>query len=197
MANAKNRRCKITKLEVDRVDVFNQDTIKDELHRYYTGLFISSHSVMPCFDNLSFPKFDTAHNIWLETPFEEVEGFFEKGMVEWRLNVYFVKLVPKKEDSLIAKDFMPISLISSFYMIVSKVLTERLKVVIHNLVSYSQGAFIKEKQILDGILLSNECIDSRMKAWKPGFLCKIDMEKAFNNVNWNSLFLILMKHGFW
>ncbi|XP_026377780.1 uncharacterized protein LOC113272090 [Papaver somniferum] len=38
-------------------------------------------------------------------------------------------------------------------------------------------AFIKDKQILDGILIANECIDSRLRQKKPGILCKINMEK--------------------
>ncbi|XP_026437418.1 uncharacterized protein LOC113335613 [Papaver somniferum] len=51
------------------------------------------------------------------------------------------------------------------------------------LVSDFQGAFIHEKQILDGVLIANECVDSRLKAKKAGILCKIDMNKAFDNVN--------------
>ncbi|XP_026400306.1 uncharacterized protein LOC113296195 [Papaver somniferum] len=58
----------------------------------------------------------------------------------------------------------------------------RLKTVMHKLVSDFQGAFIKGKQILDGVLIAGECVDSRLKDKKPGILCKIDMEKAFDNI---------------
>ncbi|XP_026428327.1 uncharacterized protein LOC113324223 [Papaver somniferum] len=72
----------------------------------------------------------------------------------------------------------------------------RLKRVMHKLVSEFQGAFIKGKQILDGALIAGECVDSRMKSKIPGLLCKIDMEKAFDNVAWSALLRIMQKHGF-
>ncbi|XP_026417578.1 uncharacterized protein LOC113313069 [Papaver somniferum] len=56
------------------------------------------------------------------------------------------------------------------------------------------GAFVHGKQILDCVLITNECVDSISKARKPR--SKIDMEKAFDNVNWQALFTILQKHEF-
>ncbi|XP_026378384.1 uncharacterized protein LOC113272801 [Papaver somniferum] len=88
---------------------------------------------------------------------------------------------PKKEDSSTSKDFRPLSLPGSAYKVLSKVLANKLKMVMHKLVSDYQGAFVKERQILDGVLIAGECIESRLKEKKPGVLCKIDMEKTFDN----------------
>lgn len=52
------------------------------------------------------------------------------------------------------------------------------------------------RQILDAILVTNEVIDSRKKKGEPGILCKLDLEKAYNHVNWDFLDLIMMKMGF-
>ncbi|XP_026396934.1 uncharacterized protein LOC113291638 [Papaver somniferum] len=108
----------------------------------------------------------------------------------------FMKFIPKKEDSATVKDFRPLSFISSFYKIVSKLLDERIKVLIPGLIFNTQCAFIKNKHILDGIIIANECINSRLRQKKPGILCKIGMGKAFDNVNCPSLFTILRKNGF-
>ncbi|XP_026383675.1 uncharacterized protein LOC113279185 [Papaver somniferum] len=96
--------------------------------------------------------------------------------------------------STVKEDFM--NLVKDFHRILSKLLANRLKKVMLVLISDFQGAIIHGKQILDGVLIANECVDSRLKARKPGILWKINMEKAFDNVNWQGLFTILQKHDF-
>jgi hypothetical protein len=42
---------------------------------------------------------------------------------------------------------------------VAKVLSNRLQMVIGSVISETQTAFVKDKQILDGILIANEVVD--------------------------------------
>uniref|UniRef100_A0A2N9I593 Reverse transcriptase domain-containing protein n=1 Tax=Fagus sylvatica TaxID=28930 RepID=A0A2N9I593_FAGSY len=124
------------------------------------------------------------------------DEFFEKGTFAYSLNATFVTLIPKKQNAVNIRDFRPISLIGSVYKILAKVLANRLRKVLDGLVSESQNAFVGGRQTLDSVLIANECLDSRVKSHIPGVVCKLDIEKAYDHVNWDCLLYLLHRMGF-
>ena len=64
-------------------------------------------------------------------------NFHTQAVFERSLNALFLALIPKKVDAVEVKDFRPISLVGGIYKIISKVLANRLRRVVHGLISDS------------------------------------------------------------
>ena len=90
------------------------------------------------------------------------------------------------------RDFKLINLVGGLYKLLEKVLANRLKKV----VSSTQNAFIERRQILGTALIANEAIDFMLKRNESGMLCKLDLEKVYDHVNWNFLMLVMQRMGF-
>ncbi|GJW84461.1 RNA-directed DNA polymerase, eukaryota [Tanacetum coccineum] len=113
-----------------------------------------------------------------------------------RSNSSFITLIPKKQDAKLVKDFCPISLIGSFYKIIAKILANRLSMVISDLISDVQSAFVSNRQILDGPFILNELLSWCKYHKTKAMIFKVDFEKAFDSVRWDYLDGILSNFGF-
>lgn len=59
------------------------------------------------------------------------------------------------------------------------------------MVSNRQHAFVEGRQILEVVLITNEAIDLRLKSFNSRVICKMDIKKVYDHVNWEFLLMIL------
>ncbi|RVW97045.1 Transposon TX1 uncharacterized 149 kDa protein [Vitis vinifera] len=122
--------------------------------------------------------------------------FHTNGVINQSTNATFIALVPKKSQSVKISDYRPISLVTSLYKIIAKVLSGRLRKVLHETISDSQGAFVEGRHILDAVLIANEVVDEKRRSGEEGIVFKIDFEKAYDHVDWGFLDHVLQRKGF-
>ncbi|KAK5837222.1 hypothetical protein PVK06_013032 [Gossypium arboreum] len=133
-----------------------------------------------------------------EDLFNMMIEFFRTGKLKKSINSSFIALIPKTEHPNDISDFRSICLVGSLNKIVAKVLSRRIREVIGDIVSDTQCAFIKERQIFDGILIANEIIHSIKKnsELRGSLIFKLDFSKAYDCVGWDFLEVVLYKMGF-
>ena len=109
----------------------------------------------------------------------------------------FLVLIPKNQTVEDFKDLRPISLVGGLYKILTKVLANRIERVMDKVISKSQNVFIEGRQILDVVLIANEIVDSSLRRKKCGLVYKLDIEKAYDSINWEFLLQVLGRMGFY
>eukprot|EP00253_Pinus_taeda_P015169 PITA_15169 len=127
---------------------------------------------------------------------EVVEDSRRSSTILKSLNSTFPALVPKEEDANTLEKFRPISLCNVIYKIISKVIANRLKPILPNLISEEQSRFVEGRQILDNVLLAQEMVHTLQTRKKAGMLMQLDLSKAFDKVNWQYLEVVLTAFGF-
>ncbi|GJU10686.1 RNA-directed DNA polymerase, eukaryota [Tanacetum coccineum] len=130
------------------------------------------------------------------TSFRLSKSFFANGCFPRGCNSSFIALILKIQDAKFVKDFRPISLIGSTYKIISKILANRLCLVLPDLISDVQSAFVANRQILDGPFILNELMSWCKHTKFKGMIFKVDFEKAFDSVKWDYLDETLKSFGF-
>lgn len=101
------------------------------------------------------------------------------------MNHTFIALVPKNQAPEGIKHYRPISLCNVNYKIILKILSFRLKSVLHKLVSSNQNAFVPHRHIQDNLILVHELmLTHKRKTGRGGLMViKVDLEKAYDKVS--------------
>ena len=114
------------------------------------------------------------------------------------MNYAHIFLIPKKNQLEYITEYRPISLGNVVSRITSKVLANRIKPILPNVISDSQSAFVPNRLITDNTTVAFELLHrmrNRRRRKKCHMAMKLDISKAYDRVEWGFLQRIMLMIG--
>ena len=152
----------------------------------------------PGVDGLHDGFFQLFWNEVSELVCKEVGTIFSTRVVLEYLNKTLIALIPKCPNPESINNYKPISLCNSIYKIVTKVIIARLRPLLSSQISPVQAAFVPRRRGLDNIIIAQELIQSinkkKGKIWY--MVIKVDLEKAYDRLEWNFIHKVLQAFHF-
>ncbi|KAL0292350.1 UNVERIFIED_CONTAM: hypothetical protein Sradi_6992200 [Sesamum radiatum] len=117
-----------------------------------------------------------------------VAEFFISGQLLKQLNATLLVLIPKVQLPVRVSEFRPIACCNVMYKAIAKIIVGRIQPVLHSLINYSQNAFVPGRSVADNVLLAQELMAGYNQAKLPQrCTIKIDIQKAYDSVDWDFL----------
>lgn len=148
-------------------------------------------------DGFSASYFHSAWDIVGSEVTLAMKSFFDSGELLKEINSTIIALVPKVPNPTKVGDYRPISCCNTIYKCIAKIIANRIKDVLPDIIDPIQSAFVQGRRIADNIFLSQELMRGyHKKSPSPRCAMKIDLMKAYDNVWWEFLFDVLRAMSF-
>lgn len=168
---------------------FSEEEIKN-------AVFASDRAGAPGPDGIPFGFYQHFWDLVKTDLCSVVDAFSHNRLSLVHLNQAVVYLLPKEKKVTTIKQYRPISLVNCSMKIISKLMTLRLDPIMDRLIDPTQSAFVKGRYILDNVVLSHEILHSCRQSKEQGVVIKLDLEKAYDKVNWSFLLEVMRTRGF-
>ncbi|XP_038988045.1 uncharacterized protein LOC120112546 [Phoenix dactylifera] len=129
---------------------------------------------------------------------EAIQCFFAQAATPEDWKATFITLIPKCQNAAKPCHFRPISLCTTLYKVVARIMVGRMKPLLSGIISQEQGAFVAGRNISHNIMLAQEMMWDLRRASKRHSLMavKLDMERAYDRIRWSFLQQALEAYGF-
>lgn len=128
---------------------------------------------------------------------EAIMELFDTYKMFMVFNFSLITSIPKSPDAMTIEDMRLISCCNMIYKIISKIPTSRLGDVISIIIDDNQSTFISGRIIHDNIMMAQELVRGYgRKKISPICMVQMDIQKAYDMVEWTSLTQIMEELGF-
>ena len=130
--------------------------------------------------------------------FQSYKQSFENGKLSPSQRQGIINLIPKKDKDLKElKSWHPLSILNCDYKILAKALSNRLKGVLHEIISPDQVGYMADRYFGENVRLIADVIDYFSYYDHPCLVFMADFEKAFDTVKWNFFKNFVKAFWFW
>ncbi|KAL9659108.1 hypothetical protein QQ045_021151 [Rhodiola kirilowii] len=174
--------------------VLTQTPDEDEIKLAVQGMNPSSS---PGPDGFTGKNFSLCWEIITRDLIEAVRGFFHGLQIPNSISSAYITLLPKVKNASSFDQVRPISLCNFVHIIISRILNDRMKAVLPDIISKEQAGFVAGRNIHDSIGLAHDLVkDIDNKVFGGNVLVKLDMSKAYDRLSWRFLLNMLRALGF-
>ena len=166
---------------------------KDELSAALKGLQTGKS---PGSDGLPVEFYSVFWDLLCDPLLAVLNDCFRAGSLCASQREALLRLIYKKDDKRLAKNWRPISLLNCDYKLASKIITDRLKQVMPSIVHSDQTCSVINRSIFSNLHLIRDTLDMINKTDETGILVTLDQMKAFDRVDHDFLMRVLSKFGF-
>ncbi|XP_059638815.1 uncharacterized protein LOC132281094 [Cornus florida] len=170
--------------QADGTLVQDDNGIKDLLLQHYTSLFSSREHVNS--PDAAFIRRtllgEVVDNLEVNISRDKIKASIQ--IIDKGLNSTFITLIPKIKVANKIGDFRPIALCNVIYKIITKLLANRLSVVLDQIVGKEQNAFVNGRKIQDNLIIASKLLRGfGAKHTSPTLAWKVDLRKAYDSGN--------------
>ncbi|KAL0297855.1 UNVERIFIED_CONTAM: hypothetical protein Sangu_3176000 [Sesamum angustifolium] len=161
-------------------------------HEIKAALFDINEDSAPGPDGFSSCFYKATWTVVGEDVCQAVMEFFNHGRLLKQLNATLITLIPKVQMPIKVGDFRPISCCNVVYKIITEVMVTRMHLILEKIIDSCQNAFVPGRSISDNILLAQELLSGyNQKKLPPRCTVKVDLQKAYDIVEWDYLLAVL------
>ncbi|WZZ38401.1 hypothetical protein YC2023_034660 [Brassica napus] len=155
-------------------------------------LFVMPKNKAPDPDGYSAEFFWEAWEIVGKDLTDAVKEFFVAGRMLRQFNTTAISLIPKIVGADQLHLFRPISLCSTVYKVMARLLKKKLKLCVAEIVQRNQVGFVQDRLLCENVLLATELVrDFNDQGPTTRGCLKIDISKAYDNLSWDFLLSVL------
>ncbi|GKV43678.1 hypothetical protein SLEP1_g50939 [Rubroshorea leprosula] len=124
----------------------------------------------------------------------DIKNIFASATIPIEWNECLVTLIHKTKSPETVHQFRPIGLCNSTYKIISKILVNRMKPVLDSIMLPCQASFVPGRKGIDNVLILQELVYffSKKKGKDGDMIVKLDLEKAYDRLEWSFIREALM-----